>query len=120
MKILVLLAAAGLLTACSMTLPVKGRVSGSGELFLGDATGHMDGSGEMTLTSSDGRSCAGSFQYNHSFTSGAGKFTCNDGAVGPFAFTSRGNGGMGFGKLSTGERFKFVFGDQATYSLEPF
>lgn len=98
-----------LLTACSMTLPVKGQVQNSKETFFGSATGYMDGSGKLTITSNKGVKCDGDFVYITE-RQGDGTFTCEDGRTGPFTFVSTGSHGTGHGSLG-GQNFTFTFGD---------
>ena len=100
------------LSACamSMTLPVQGDFNKGKERFLGQATGKIDGSGTLVMTTDTGVQCNGAFQYDESGVSGAGTFDCQDGRHGMFNFTSSGNSGMGFGRTSKGEPFRFSFG----------
>lgn len=93
------------LTACSMTLPLQGRVDGTDETFSGSATGYWDGGGTLTLNSSKGTTCNGSFVYVTQ-REGRGTFVCR---TGPFDFVSTGTRGTGTGDLS-GRRFTFTFG----------
>lgn len=96
------------LSACSMTLPVRGQVQGSDEIFTGTATGRMDGGGELTIVSNNGATCKGAFVYT-TRRNGEGIFTCDDGRTGPFQFVSTGTRGTGYGDLG-GQRFTFSFG----------
>ncbi len=112
MKIgIAVLAASFLLTlaACSLTLPVRGSVQNSGERFTGSATGYMDGSGKLEITSTKGASCSGDFTYV-TRRSGEGVFECSDGRSGPFHFVSSGSRGNGQGTLGK-DNFTFTFGD---------
>ena len=97
------------LSACSLTLPVRGQIQSSNETFTGSATGYMDGSGNLSITSSSGSVCTGDFVYVTKRT-GEGVFTCNDGRSGPFQFVSTGSHGTGHGSLG-GQVFTFTFGD---------
>lgn len=99
-----------LLAGCSLTLPVQGDFNKGQEKFLGQATGHMDGSGTLSMVTESGINCMGEFQYADSRVSGAGTFECEDGRHGTFNFTSNGTSGVGFGKTNKGEPFKFAFG----------
>jgi len=47
------LAAVGL-SGCTLTLPMTGSIQLTNETFTGHATGHMDGAGELVITSSTG------------------------------------------------------------------
>lgn len=97
-----------MLTACSMTLPVKGSLQNSDETFTGSATGYMDGGGDLKVTSSKGAACEGHFVYV-SRRNGEGVFHCADGRSGPFQFVSTGTRGTGYGSLG-GQNFTFTFG----------
>jgi hypothetical protein len=99
-----------ILTGCSLTLPVQGDFNKGKEMFLGQATGNMDGSGTIVINSESGVNCSGKFQYDEPRVSGSGSFECQDGRIGTFRFTSNGTSGMGFGKTNKGEPFKFTFG----------
>lgn len=109
MRPLILSAAAALLAcACSMTLPVRGNVQNSDETFTGSATGHLDGAGTLTITTTKGVSCTGNFVYVTS-RQGEGTFVCSDGRTGPFEFVSTGTKGTGHGDLG-GQKATFTFG----------
>lgn len=96
------------LAGCSMTLPVRGTSETGDETFTGTATGYMDGSGSLQVTSSRGTQCAGDFVYV-TRRQGQGVFTCSDGRSGPFEFVSTGTRGTGTAMLG-GRRFTFTFG----------
>lgn len=99
------------LTSC-MTLPVNGKMGN--EKFLGSATGFMSGSGTLTITTEDGVTCEGKFDYNNPLVpsaGGKGEFLCADEQSGNFVFTSDGYSGRGFGKTKKGKKFTFVFGN---------
>lgn len=102
------IASAALLSACSLTLPVQGVVQGTKETFTGTATGGVDGSGTLTITSNTGVTCKGNFVYVNQ-REGRGTFTCTDGNTGPFDFVSTGTRGTGQGDLG-GRKFTFTFG----------
>ena len=103
-----LLALCLLLGGCSLTLPVDGRI-GEGDRFLGEATGYLDRTGTMSVTTVNGLHCSGAFKYQTSAT-GDGTLTCDDGRSGSFLFNSNGNSGNGFGTLNDGKEFFFAFG----------
>jgi hypothetical protein len=96
------------LAGCSMTLPVTGLVQSTGENFAGTATGHMDSAGELTITSSKGATCGGTFVYT-TRREGEGTFKCSDGRSGPFSFVSTGARGTGHGTID-GQPITFDFG----------
>jgi len=97
-----------LLSACSLTLPVNGQMADGTETFTGTATGEIDGAGVLSITSSAGRTCTGSFVYVTART-GEGTFICDDGQSGPFSFVSTGTRGTGTGTIG-GKRMTFTFG----------
>ena len=96
------------LGACSLTLPVHGRMLNGSEIFTGTATGYMDGGGNLEITSNRGRTCQGDFVYVTG-RNGEGVFTCDDGQSGPFRFVSTGTRGNGTGTIG-GQDFTFTFG----------
>lgn len=53
--------AIGLISGCSMTLPVQGQMQNSPETFSGTATGYLDGGGNLKIVSSTGAVCQGNF-----------------------------------------------------------
>lgn len=107
-KIIAAVFMACMLQACSITLPVQGRVQNSTETFTGTATGYLDRSGLLQITSTTGTVCKGDFVYT-SGRRGEGVFNCDDGRSGPFQFVSTGMRGTGYGDLG-GQRFTFTFG----------
>lgn len=111
MKMLSVIAAAlgvAALAGCSATLPVTGSFSDGSASITGTATGHTDGSGTLSLTTSTGLKVTGTFVYTTSRT-GDGTFTCSDGRSGPFHFVSTGMRGTGTGRLGN-EVITFTFG----------
>ena len=96
------------LGGCTLTLPVRGVVQNTPETFQGTATGHIDGAGELTITTSSGATCRGTFVYVTG-RQGEGTFQCSDGRSGPFRFVSTGMRGTGEGDLG-GQRITFSFG----------
>ena len=98
------------LSACSMTLPVKGRLQGEKETFEGSATGYLDGGGNLQITTNKGVSCSGNFVYTTP-RKGEGVFNCDDGRSGPFTFVSTGTRGTGHGELES-KKFTFTFGEE--------
>src|SRR6266568_5170353 len=102
------LVTSGLLSACSMTLPVRGETETGDETFSGSATGYLDHSGALTIQSNKGTTCTGEFVYV-TRREGRGTFRCSDGRSGPFEFVSTGTHGTGTGRLGD-RRFTFTFG----------
>jgi hypothetical protein len=101
-------AISALVGACSMTLGVRGTMEDGDETFTGTATGYLDHSGTLQVTSSKGTVCMGEFVYITS-RQGQGTFNCSDHRSGPFEFVSTGTHGTGNGRLG-GQRFTFTFG----------
>lgn len=101
--------AALMLASCSVTAPVRGIVQDSDEQFSGSATGYSDGSGTLSVVSTNGSTCEGNFVYI-TRRQGEGVFQCSDGRSGPFKFVSTGQRGTGHGSLGE-QRFTFTFGD---------
>jgi hypothetical protein len=87
---------------------MQAAMQNTSERFIGTATGHMDGAGELQLTSSLGGTCEGRFVYVNG-RQGAGTLSCSDGRNGSFEFVSTGSRGTGSGQLS-GAPMMFVFG----------
>ena len=102
-------AAALALTACATVSPLNGRMEMTGETFTGTVTGMgpRGGSGDLTLVSSQGGTCRGSFVYT-SRRRAEGVLTCSDGRSGPFHLAAIASTGSGFGELR-GSRFTFTF-----------
>jgi hypothetical protein len=98
-----------LLVGCSLTLPVVGSTEDGSEVFTGTATGYMDRSGVITLTSNKGTVVQGEFVYINS-RQGEGVFRCADGRTGAFTFVSTGRHGNGRGRLGN-QYFTFTFGE---------
>jgi hypothetical protein len=96
------------LTACTLTLPVAGAMEVTHERFAGQATGHIDGAGELALNLASGARCAGAFVYVNG-RQGSGTLQCTDGRSGTFSFVSTGKRGTGSGFLD-GAPFTFTFG----------
>ena len=91
-----------------MTLPVRGQLDDGSDSFIGTATGYLNGGGKMTLTSTHGLTCEGTFVYVTERT-GQGTFKCNNNQSGPFSFVSTGTSGTGTGRLGN-QTFSFTFG----------
>ena len=97
-----------LLCGCSKTLPLTGVVEGTAETMTGTATGYMNGSGTLEITTSKGTKCSGNWVFVTK-RNGEGVFNCSDGRSGPFRFVSTGDNGTGYGDFA-GRRFTFTFG----------
>lgn len=106
--VILALSLAAPLAACSVTLGVQGGMEDGDETFTGTATGYLDASGTLRITSSKGTTCTGGFVYVNS-RQGQGTFMCSDGRSGPFQFVSTGTHGTGTGRLG-GRAFTFTFG----------
>jgi len=99
-----------LLTACDMTMTVKG-VLGADEALSGSLTQYSDG-GTIELFGGPRTHCVGSFTYKHGGKDailGQGTLVCDDRRSGPFGFTLKGmRHGSGTGTLS-GQPYSFTF-----------
>ncbi len=84
--------------------PVRGQVQNSPETFRRNATGHLDGGGNLQLVSTQWSVCKGNFVYV-TRRQGEGVCHCDEGRLGPFTFVSTGRAGTGYGTLGT-ERSK--------------
>lgn len=109
MKTFVLLVLTLNLAGC-LTLPVTGEYKDESEKFLGSATGYMNGTGDIAITTEEGATCLGTFRYLNRRVNGDGSFQCSNGRIGDFFFTSNGTEGEGFGKDQNGKLFRFKFG----------
>lgn len=98
----------GLLSACSITEPVRGKVDGTDEYFLGTATGYLN-DGDVAITSNKGAKCTGKYVIV-TRREGEGTFLCDDGRTGPFHFVTTGTSGTGTGILGD-KNFTFTFGN---------
>lgn len=105
----VLLAAASVLLAGCLTLPVSGSTEDGSERFYGTATGYLSGGGTISLESTKGAKIEGTFVYINR-RQGEGTFRCADGRTGPFTFVSTGSYGTGTGRLGN-QYFTFTFGE---------
>ena len=101
-----------------MSLPVSGYLGNSKEEFLGNATGYITSTGNLSITTISGVKCEGDFEYETK-VNGKGNFKCADGQFGDFLFTSNGREGEGFGKTNKGEPFYFRFGSPYHYHSRP-
>ena len=103
-------AAAGLFSATGAVIAIL-----AGELFVGEAEGHLNGAGTLAIHSQrdPGITCVGDFVSSAS-EGGAGKLRCNDGTQATFRFERltilRGHGS---GSFSRGA-MSFVYGLTAT------
>ena len=92
-------AVAGLFSATGNVIAIM-----DGELFVGEAEGHLSGDGTISIHSQKrpGLTCAGDFVSSSETKQGAGKLHCSDGTTSTFQFqrlTVRSGHGAGtFGK----------------------
>lgn len=97
---------------CSTTAPVVGVFSESNDEFMGEASAATYGTGSLRLRTQSGKTCTGTLTRPTSMVSGEGDMQCTDGRKGTFVFTKNNEfGGTGFGTLSDGEKFRFLWGN---------
>jgi len=110
MKHLATIAAAVLLSGCSVTAGVIGKVGPEGNTYRGVATGYMDRTGTIDMTNADGVRCVGGFRYTGAKT-GVGELRCNDGRTADIQFNGITHvSGYGYGTVSDGSPISFTFG----------
>jgi hypothetical protein len=100
-------ASAGLLSATGKVIAIL-----AGELFVGEAEGHLSGAGTLSIHS-QGRpdlTCAGDFTSSSVTKQGAGKLQCSDGNTSTFEFQRLSlRSGHGTGTLKKGS-MSFSYG----------
>lgn len=107
MRFVIVTALALSAAGCSITRQVQGVAEGTGETFLGTATGSTDETGSIEIRSSR-TVCRGSFVYT-TFRQGSGAVACDDERRGKFNFVSPGwRGGTGTGIFGK-NRIAFTF-----------
>ncbi len=92
----------------------------AGELFVGEAKGHLGGSGTITVhaQANPDVACLGQFAYDANRT-GSGQFQCNDGTAATFQFQRLSLlQGYGIGSSSRGS-ISFTYG-LAADEAEPY
>lgn len=103
------------LTSC-MTVPAVAKTE-SGEMFMGTTTASLV-SGTYKMTSLEGKTIEGTYNPYNSSKSRIFEFKVSDGRTGRVIVNSISDtAGWGIGKLSTGERCKFMYGN-ATVSMD--
>lgn len=106
---------ATLLSACNTSYPVAGKVSNTGEHFVGSVTTFtLNNNATILLNTDHGARCYGVYPLPLSggdrSMSGSGTFKCNDGRHGIFAFNGTIYQGKGVGKFDNGNKFVFDYG----------
>ncbi|MGE0252440.1 MAG: hypothetical protein AB7G80_06805 [Dongiaceae bacterium] len=114
-KIFIIVAVTAVLVGCSTTFPVTGSISRTGEKFIGTATSVLAGKSSIEMTTENGIKCSGEYEAPivWSMTEGAsfnGTVSCDDGRKGTFHGTGTSVNGQGFGKMTNGDKFQFVYG----------
>lgn len=104
-----------LLSAFSITVPIKGIAQNENEVITGTATGYVSGKGEFKITSNTGISCEGVFDYIEGRSKPAvGGFKCDNGMQGDillFALNKIGTNGYGVAQVNNETYAQFVYGD---------
>ncbi len=117
MKLIPVLLALVVSACTGVTVPVVGQFSSTKDDFMGSATATLS-DGTMKVQSESGLMCDGTLT-RPSVASGTGTLRCSDGRTGTLVFTKSGNeGGIGFGTLSDGEKFRFAFGSEVRQVTE--
>lgn len=96
------------LSACAVTLNVRGQVDRSTETFTGTILANIDRDGTIEVVSNRGVRCRGQYVVV-TRREGSGTLTCDDGRSGPFQFAAVGTRGTGSGRLG-GDTMTFTFG----------
>ncbi len=107
-RIVLMVATAATLTACTVTGQLNGQIQNSSETFVGTLTGNADRSGQLHATTSGGAQCDGDWVSTER-RKGEGVFRCSDGRSGPFQFVSTGAHGTGHGSFGADQNFTFTF-----------
>lgn len=115
LRLLSIMAAIFLLSAFSITVPIKGIAQNENEVITGTATGYLSGKGEFIITSNTGVSCEGVFDYIEGRSKPAvGGFKCDNGMQGDiflFALNKIGTNGYGVAQVNNETYAQFVYGD---------
>ncbi len=115
LRLLSILAAIFLLSAFSITVPIKGIAQNENEVITGTAKGYLSGKGEFIITSNTGVSCEGVFDYIEGRSKPAvGGFKCDNGMQGDillFALNKIGTNGYGVAQVNNETYAQFVYGD---------
>lgn len=116
-KILIPILASITLSACSITLPVKGYTEKNNEVVTGTGTGYLTGDGTFKIISSGGLVCDGIYKYPEGLSlPSVGAFKCDDGTQGDIVSTTdTGVSGYGYGMNNEGKYVQFIFGDVPNY-----
>lgn len=115
-----LLAGFLLVSACSTTVNVIGRVEPGSELYYGTATAEGTDGGKIEMATADGKRCIGEYSLHRPIRSslipttpsgGLAHLFCNDGRTAGLRFTSLSiSSGYGYGRASDGSAVRFSFG----------
>lgn len=100
------------LSACSVTVPAVVKME-KGEIFMGSTTASID-KGRYSMTSVEGKTITGTYNSWDTSVSRTFDFTISDGRTGRVIVNAiTYDSGYGIGKLSTGEKCKFMYGNSA-------
>jgi hypothetical protein len=109
--VLLVVVSGACLTSC-VTVPAVAKTEG-GEMFMGKTTATL-ASGTYKLTSVEGKTIEGKYNPYNMSKSRVFDFTISDGRTGRVIVNSISDtAGWGIGKLSTGEKCKFMYGNAA-------
>ena len=107
-----LLTVAASLSSCALSAPAVAKTE-RGEMFMGTITASLV-SGNYELSSIDGKTIKGTYNPYNMSKSRIFEFRISDGRTGKVIVNSISDvSGWGMGKLSTGEKCKFMYGTTA-------
>jgi hypothetical protein len=101
------------LTACSATVPATMRIDNN-QILRGSASGKAGRDAVISVTNSDGLSCAGKMFVPVTETTTEGTIQCSDKRKGNFSVNGKGDSWAGEGKLNDGSKFLIWLGTKRT------
>jgi len=115
LRLLSIILAITLLSAFSITIPIKGIAQNENEVITGTAKAYFSLNGEFEITSNTGVKCEGIFDYVEGTSKPAvGGFKCDNGMQGDvvlLALNMIGTIGYGLAQVNNETYVQFVYGD---------
>ncbi len=106
---------AAMLQGCAVTVPAIAKME-SGETFMGTTTA-TPMRGTYVLRSLEGKTVSGTYNPWDTSTTRVFNFNVSDGRTGQVIVNATsGTSGYGIGKLSTGEKCKFMYGNMPMFT----